>query len=35
MSKDNLIRKNWPKYLLQWGVLLALVIAISGIVEFA
>ena len=35
MSKDNLIRKNWPKYLLQWGVLLALVIVISGIVEFA
>ena len=25
------IRKNWPKYLLQWGVLAALVFFLSGL----
>ena len=24
MAKQSTIKKNWPKYLLQWGVLVAL-----------
>ena len=27
-----MIRKNWPKYLLQWGVLAALVLFLSGLI---
>ena len=35
MSRNNIIKKNWPKYLLQWGVLVAIVVALSGLVKFA
>ena len=35
MSRNNIIKKNWPKYLLQWGVLAAIVVALSGLVKFA
>ena len=30
--KKKLIKKNWPKYVLQWGVLLALIVFISGLI---
>ena len=29
MAKIKTVRKNWPKYVLQWGVLLALIIFIT------
>jgi len=32
MAKKSTILRNWPKYLLQWGVLAALVIFITGII---
>ncbi|MBQ8837755.1 MAG: 4Fe-4S binding protein, partial [Bacteroidales bacterium] len=32
MGKKNIILKNWPKYLLQWGVLAALIIFLTGII---
>ena len=32
MAKRSTIIKNWPKYLLQWGVLAALIVFISGLV---
>ena len=32
MSKKSTILKNWPKYLLQWGVLAALIVFITGLV---
>lgn len=32
MKNLNAIKKNWPKYLLQWGVLAALIIFLTGIV---
>lgn len=32
MAKKSTILKNWPKYLLQWGVLAALIIVITGII---
>ena len=32
MSRKSLIKKNWPKYLLQWGVLAAIVIFLTGII---
>ena len=32
MSRKSTILKNWPKYLLQWGVLAALIAVITGIV---
>ena len=32
MAKKSLIRKNWPKYLLQWGVLAALVLFLTGLI---
>ena len=35
MSRNNIIKKNWPKYLLQWGVLAAIVVALSGLIKFA
>lgn len=35
MSRNNIIKKNWPKYLLQWGVLVAIVVALSGLIKFA
>lgn len=32
MSKKSTIIRNWPKYLLQWGVLAALVVFITGLI---
>ena len=32
MAKKSTIVKNWPKYLLQWGVLAALIVFITGII---
>lgn len=32
MAKKSTIIKNWPKYLLQWGVLAALIVFITGLV---
>lgn len=32
MAKRSAILKNWPKYLLQWGVLAALIVFLTGIV---
>lgn len=32
MKNLNTIKKNWPKYLLQWGVLVALVVFLTGII---
>ena len=32
MSKKSTILKNWPKYILQWGVLAALIVFITGLV---
>ena len=32
MAKKSTIIKNWPKYLLQWGVLAALIVFITGII---
>ena len=32
MAKKPIIVKNWPKYLLQWGVLAALVVFLTGII---
>ena len=32
MAKRSFIIKNWPKYLLQWGVLAALVLFLTGII---
>ena len=32
MAKKSTILKNWPKYLLQWGVLVALIVFITGII---
>ena len=31
MAKKSTIRSNWPKYLLQWGTLAALVFFLSGL----
>ncbi len=31
MAKKSTIRGNWPKYLLQWGTLAALVFFLSGL----
>ena len=31
MSKKSTIRKNWPKYFLQWGVLVAIIVSVSGL----
>ena len=31
MSKKNSFSKNWPRYILQWGVLAALVFVLSGL----
>lgn len=33
MAKKSTIIKNWPKYILQWGVLIALVIFMTGLVS--
>lgn len=35
MNKRSTIVKNWPKFLLQWGVLAALVLFITGLVKSA
>ena len=32
MKNLNTIKKNWPKYLLQWGVLVALIVFLTGII---
>ena len=32
MKNLNTIKKNWPKYLLQWGVLAALIVFLTGII---
>ena len=32
MAKKSTIISNWPKYLLQWGVLAALIVFITGII---
>ena len=32
MAKKSTIVKNWPKYLLQWGVLAAIILFITGII---
>ena len=32
MSRKSTIARNWPKYLLQWGVLAALIVFITGLV---
>ncbi|MBP3563744.1 MAG: 4Fe-4S binding protein [Bacteroidales bacterium] len=32
MAKNSSIRKNWPKYVLQWGVLAALVVFLTGLI---
>lgn len=34
MSKRSIIKNNWPKYLLQWGVLAAIIVFLSGIITF-
>ena len=31
MAKNSTIRKNWPKYVLQWGTLAALIFFLSGL----
>lgn len=31
-KKKSVILKNWPKYLLQWGVLAALIVVLTGII---
>ena len=30
--KKNSIKANWPKYLLQWGILIALIVFLTGII---
>ena len=32
MAKKSTILKNWPKYLLQWGILVALIVFITGLI---
>ena len=32
MAKKSTIIRNWPKHLLQWGILLALVVFITGLI---
>ena len=32
MAKKSTIIRNWPKYLLQWGVLVALIVFITGLI---
>ena len=32
MSRKSTIVRNWPKYLLQWGVVAALIVFITGLV---
>ena len=33
MAKKSTIIKNWPKYLLQWGVLAALILFLTGLIK--
>ena len=33
MSKRSTIIKNWPKYLLQWGVLASLILFLTGVIS--
>ena len=32
MAKKSTIITNWPKYILQWGVLVALIVFITGLI---
>ncbi len=32
MAKRSTIIRNWPKYLLQWGVLIAIIVFVTGII---
>ena len=32
MAKKSTVLKNWPKYLLQWGVLAALILFLTGLI---
>ena len=32
MARKSIIIKNWPKYLLQWGILIALIVFMTGII---
>ena len=32
MARKSIIVKNWPKYLLQWGILIALIVFMTGII---
>ena len=32
MAKKSTIIRNWPKYLLQWGVLAALIVFLTGLI---
>ncbi len=32
MARRSTILKNWPKYLLQWGVLIAIIVFVTGII---
>ena len=32
MARKSTIIKNWPKYILQWGVLAALILFLTGII---
>lgn len=33
MKRNSTIRKNWPRYALQWGVLAALVLFLTGLIH--
>lgn len=33
MRRKNVIKENWPRYVLQWGVLAALILFLGGIVK--
>ena len=35
MSRKSTVRKNWPKYVLQWGVLGAVIISLTGLIPSA
>lgn len=33
MRRKNVIKENWPRYVLQWGVLAALILFLSGLIK--
>ncbi len=35
MAKQSRFLRNWPKHLLQWGVLISLVLVLTGVVKFS